>query len=157
MGVSGGGAVTPAELNGRVSSRSGVICDVTFGKPLCEAAGVEFHGRGHAVSDKVLARLEALEAEMEQLRESLVAAQGEALYAGQIAPLVLSAVTAHGEALSRERARELVDLALLHFEEAQARMPGVRAAIRYACDRFTATLGTLTEPERADAKLSVAG
>jgi len=109
------------------------------------------------VSDKVLARLAALEREVEQLKESLVAAQGEALYAGQIAPLVLSAVTAHGQALSRERARELVDLALLHFEEAQARMPGVSAAIRYACERFGATLATLTDREPVDARLSVAG
>ena len=49
----------------------------------------------------------------------------EALYAGQIAPMVLSAVTAGQGAISRERARELIDLALLHFEEAQARMPAI--------------------------------
>lgn len=109
------------------------------------------------MSDDVLARLAALEMEVAELRECLVAAQGEALYAGQIAPLVLSAVTAKGEILSRERARELVDLALLHFEEAQARMPGVRAAIRYACDRFAATLGNLAEPACAKPDLSVTG
>ena len=109
------------------------------------------------MSDEVLARLKALEQEVAQLKESLMAAQGEALYAGQIAPLVLSAVTAHGQALTRERARELVDLALLHFEEAQARMPDVRPAIRYACERFMATIGTLADVKRMDADLSTVG
>ena len=101
-------------------------------------------------------RIVALEDEVMRLRETLVAAQGEALYAGQIAPLVLSAVAADGRALSRERARELVDLALLHFEEALLRMPEVSPAIRYACDRFAATLATLSEPARAEAPVGVA-
>ncbi|HYF08113.1 MAG TPA: hypothetical protein VD970_10865 [Acetobacteraceae bacterium] len=109
------------------------------------------------MSEDLQTRISALEAEVARLRDSLAAAQGEALYAGQIAPLVLSAVTAKGEILTRERARELIDLALLHFEEAQARMPSVRTAIRYACDRFAATLTTLSEPGKARPNLSVSG
>ncbi len=113
--------------------------------------------REQTVSGDVQARIAALECEIAQLRESLIAAQGEALYAGQIAPMVLSAVTAGQGAISRERARELIDLALLHFEEAQARMPGVCAALRYACDRFTTTLANLAEPGTAPQDLGVAG
>lgn len=109
------------------------------------------------MADDIQARLAALEDEVALLRENLVAAQGEALYAGQIAPLVLAAITQPGQGLSRDRARELVDLALLHFEEAQARMPGVGAAIRYACARLNATLGTLADQEPAEPRFSLAG
>lgn len=101
------------------------------------------------MSEQLEARIAALEAEIARLKHDVAAAQGEALYAGQIAPLVLSALTVEGGPLSRERARELIDLALLHFEEAQAGLPAAAQAIGYACRRFLATIETLGERQSA--------
>ena len=42
-------------------------------------------------------------------------------------------------------------------EEAQARMPDVRAAMRYACERFMATIGTLTDVKAVNADFSAVG
>jgi hypothetical protein len=93
-------------------------------------------------------RLEVVEQEMRDVMGRLADAEGEAMFAGQVAALALSCLIASGT-LPAASAREAIDRLLLAFEQAQAQGILVPRAAEHARSRTEATLRPLLGPRPA--------
>lgn len=94
---------------------------------------------------QLLGRVEALEARCEQLERVAHGAFGEASFAGQLAPLLLAFMRAHG-LINEDALREALDHYLRRCEEAEGSFPGSAASLAHARSRVEATLRSLPQP-----------
>jgi hypothetical protein len=93
-------------------------------------------------------RLEVLEMEMRDVLQRLATAEGEAVFAGQVAALALHVLIASGT-LPAPSAREAIDRLLLFLEQGQADGALVPLAAEHARSRTEATLRPLLGPRPA--------